>query len=91
MYFRKMGFPGGSAVKNSPADAGDAGDRFNSCIEQIPWREKRQPIPIFLPGKSHGQRSWVGYHPWGHKSQTQFSNYTTTPLERQMNMWSLLA
>ena len=31
-----MGFPGGSAVKNSPADAGDAGDRFNSCIEQIP-------------------------------------------------------
>ena len=26
MYFRKMGFPGGSAVKNPSADAGGAGD-----------------------------------------------------------------
>ena len=22
---------------------------------------------IFLPGESHGQRSLVGYSPWGHK------------------------
>ena len=22
---------------------------------------------IFLPGESHGQRSLVGYNPWGHK------------------------
>ena len=26
-----------------------------------------QPTPIFLPGKSHGQRSLVGYSPWGRK------------------------
>ena len=26
-----------------------------------------QPIPVFLPGDSHGQRSLVGYSPWGHK------------------------
>ena len=26
-----------------------------------------QPTPVFLPGKSHGQRSLVGYSPWGHK------------------------
>ena len=25
------------------------------------------PTPIFLPGKSHGQRSLTGYSPWGHK------------------------
>ena len=31
------------------------------------WRRKWQPTPIFLPGKSHGQRSLVGYSPWGHK------------------------
>ena len=31
------------------------------------WRGKWQPIPIFLPGKSHGQRSLVGYNSWGHK------------------------
>ena len=23
--------------------------------------------PIFLPGESHGQRSLMGYSPWGHK------------------------
>ena len=29
--------------------------------------EKWQPTPVFLPGESHGQRSLVGYIPWGHK------------------------
>ena len=31
------------------------------------WRRKWQPTPVFLPGKLHGQRSLVGYSPWGHK------------------------
>ena len=26
-----------------------------------------QPTPVFLPGKSHGQRSLLGYSPWSHK------------------------
>ena len=26
-----------------------------------------QPTPLFLPGESHGQRSLVGYSPWGRK------------------------
>ena len=30
-------------------------------------RRKWQPTPVLLPGKSHGQRSLVGYGPWGHK------------------------
>ena len=30
-------------------------------------RRKWQPTPVFLPGKSHGQRSLAGYSPWGHK------------------------
>ena len=30
--------------------------------------KKNQPIPVFLPGKSHGQRSLVGYSPWGCRS-----------------------
>ena len=33
------------------------------------WRRKRQPPPVFLPGKSHGQRSLAGYSPWHHKDQ----------------------
>jgi len=31
------------------------------------WRRKRQPTPVLLPEKSHGQRSLVGYSPWGCK------------------------
>jgi len=31
------------------------------------WRRKWQPTPVFLPGKSHGQRSLVGYSPGGCK------------------------
>ena len=31
------------------------------------WRRKWQPTPVFLPGKSHGRRSLVGYGPWGSK------------------------
>ena len=30
------------------------------------WRCKWQPSPVFLPGKSHGQRSLADYSPWGH-------------------------
>ena len=33
----------------------------------FPWKRKWQPTPVFLPGKSHKQRSLVGYSPWGHK------------------------
>jgi len=28
------------------------------------WRRAWQPIPVFLPGKSHGQKSLGGYSPW---------------------------
>ena len=31
------------------------------------WRRKWQLTPVFLPGKSHGQRSLAGYSPWGRK------------------------
>ena len=29
------------------------------------WRRQWHPTPVLLPGKSHGQRSLVGYNPWG--------------------------
>ena len=34
---------------------------FNPPVRKIPWRRKWQPTPVFLPGKFHGQRSWVSY------------------------------
>jgi len=33
---------------------------FDPWIEKIPWRRERLPIPIFLPGEFHGQRSLEG-------------------------------
>ena len=40
--------------------------RFDPWARKIPWRRKWQTTPVFLPGKSHGQRSLAGYGPWGH-------------------------
>ena len=39
--------------------------RFDPWIGKIPWMRKWQPTPVFLAGNSHGQRSLVGYSPWG--------------------------
>ena len=41
--------------------------RFYPQVRKIPWRRKWQPTAVFLPEKSYGQRSPVGYSPWGHK------------------------
>ena len=40
---------------------------FNPWVRKIPWNRKWQPTPVFLPGKSHGERSLVDYSPWHHK------------------------
>ena len=50
-------------VKNLPAMRRLGSDPW---VRKIPWRRKWQPTPVFLPGKFHGQRSLVGYSPWGH-------------------------
>jgi len=36
---------------------------FDPWVGKIPCRRNWQPTPVFLPGKSHGQRSLVGYNP----------------------------
>ena len=36
---------------------------FNPWIVKIPWRMTWQPTPVFLPGKSLGQRCWADYSP----------------------------
>ena len=38
---------------------------FDPWVGKMPWRSKGQPTPVFLPGKSHGQRSLACYSPWG--------------------------
>ena len=63
MYMDFPDFPGGSDGKASAYNVGDLG----SIPGSFPWRRKWQPTPVFLPGKSHGWRSLVGYSSWGRK------------------------
>ena len=62
-------FPGGSDCKASVYNVGDLGSSpgFEPWVGKIPWRRKWQSTPALLPGKSHGQRSLIGYSLWGHK------------------------
>ena len=58
-----MGFPAGSVGQESACNAGD-----QSLIPgsgRIPKNVKWQPTAVFLPRKSHGQRTLAGYSPWG--------------------------
>ena len=53
-------------VKNPPENAGNVKRHgFNLWVRRILWRRAWQPTPVFLPGESHGQRSLLGYGPWG--------------------------
>ena len=63
--YQALGFLGGSVVKNPFVNAGD--NEFHPYVGKIPERRRWQPTPGFLPEKSCGQRSLVGYSPWGHR------------------------
>ena len=62
---QNWGFPGGSDGKESACNATDTGSIPGSG--RSPGKRAWLPTPVFLPGESHGQRSLMGYSPWGHK------------------------
>ena len=93
VYWR--GFPCGAVVKNSPANGGDAGS-IHPWVGKIPWRRKWQPTPVFLPGKSHGQRSLADYSPWGRRrarnvleTKKENSGVIDLPLLSLLVAWSI--
>ena len=55
--------------------------RFDPWVGKICWRKEWQPTPVFLPGNFHGQRSLVGYSPWGHKESDMTEQLTHRSLE----------
>ena len=59
------GLPDGSDGKESVCKGRKPG--FDPWIGKIPWRRECLSTPVFLPGEFHGQRSLVGYNPWGHR------------------------
>ena len=47
-------FPGGTVVKNPPANAKDTGDTGSvPGFRRSSWRRKWQPALVVLPGESH--------------------------------------
>ena len=75
-------FPGGSVVKNPPANVRHKRLGFDPWVGKIPWRRKWQPIPVFLPGKSHGQKSLAGNSPWAlkHLDTTEKAHKSLSPI-----------
>ena len=73
-------------IKNPPASAGDTRDGgLIAGLGTLPGlRRKQQPTLVFLPEKSHGQRSLVGHTPWGRKGSdtTEPLKHTHTPYIR---------
>ena len=59
-------------VKN----ACNAGGWIRSLGQEDPWRREWLSTPVFLPGEFHGQRSLVGYSPWGSKESDMTEQLT---------------
>ena len=57
--------------------------RFNNWVKKIPWRRKWQPTPVFLLGKSCGQKSLAGYSPRGCK-QSDTTEHTHTQSSQEL-------
>ena len=72
------GFPGGSDGKETACNAGDIGSIPG--LERFTGGGNGNP-KVFLPGESHGQRSLVGYSPWGHKGldMTELAHNNASP------------
>ena len=60
------GFPGGTSGKE-PACQETRERQVLSLGWEDPLEEGWELTPVFLLGKSHGQRNPMGYSPWGHK------------------------
>ena len=71
--------PVAQMVKNLPAGQETWLDPW---VGKILWRREWPATPVFQPGESHGQRSLVGYSPWGLKESD-----TTQRLTVQSNTW----
>ena len=75
-------YPLRTVIKNLSASAGDMRD-----VGSIPGSGRSpaggQSTSVFLPGESHGQRSLVGYSPWGHREldTTEATKYACVPLK----------
>ena len=73
-----------------PGDAEDTGS--NSGSGRSPGGGNGNPFgfPVFLPGKSHEQRSLVGYSPWGHKEMDMTEQLSKSLDSTRVDRWAFL-
>ena len=58
-------------VKNLPAMEA-------TWVQSLHWEDSlEKEMAVFLPGKSHGERSLAGYRPWGHKESDMTEQLNT--------------
>ena len=76
IYTHSHGFPRSSVSNESACSAGDPDSIPGSGIS--PGEGNGYPLQYSCLENPHGQRSLVGYSPWGCKSRTRLSDYTTT-------------
>ena len=84
-----VGFPGGLVIKNPPANAGDAGSIPG--LGRSPGEGNDNPLQVFLPGRSHGQRSLVVYIPWGLTNSARVWHDLATNQQEQQHIWVLIS
>ena len=64
LHAKGRAFPGGASGKEPACQCRRCKRHgFSPWVREIPWRRAWPPTPIFLPGKSHGQRRLAGYSP----------------------------
>ena len=64
LFLQCNSFPSGSDGRESASQY--RRHSFDPWVGKIPCRREWQPTLVLLPGEFHGQRSLVGYSPWGY-------------------------
>ena len=89
-YQRVLRLPLGLSGKESAYQCRRCRRRgFDPWVGKIPWSRKWQPTSVFLPGLSHGQRSLVGYSPWGRKESDTTEHAHTHSLLCKGNLYRI--
>ena len=80
-----LGFPSGSAGKESACNAGDLGwiRGLYPWVGKIPWRRERLPTPVFWPGEFHGL-----YSPRVHK-ELDMTEWLSRYWEDEFMSWNI--
>ena len=82
------GIPDGSAGKESARSAGDTGDAASiPGSGRAPGGGKWEPTPVFLPEKSHEQRSLAGCSPKGHKESDTTEQLSSKSMALSLWTW----